>query len=55
VFPVTSALYHWGGQLRVQAPDLLRSPRRLARFVVVATAYLGTVVMTAARPRRTER
>ena len=55
VFPVTSALYNWGTQLRAQAPDLLRSPRRLARFLVVATLYIGTVVMTAARPRPTGR
>jgi glycosyltransferase involved in cell wall biosynthesis/GT2 family glycosyltransferase len=55
LFPVTSALHNWAGQLRAQAPDLLRSPRRLGRFLVVASAYIGTVVMTAARPRRTGR
>ena len=52
VFPVTSALHHWGGQVRAQGPDLVRSPRRLARFLAVASVYIATVVMTAARPRR---
>jgi hypothetical protein len=52
LFPVASALHNWGTQLRNQAPTLVRSPRRLARFVLVATVYIATVVITAARPRR---
>ena len=52
LFPVASALHNWVMQLRAQGPSLVRSPRRLARFVVVASVYIGTVVVTAARPRR---
>jgi len=55
LFPVASALHNWGTQLRAQAPALVRSPRRLARFLLVAAVYIGTVVITAARPRRTGR
>jgi len=51
LFPVTSALHNWGIQLRREWPRLIRSPRRLARFATVAVAYIGTVVVTAARPR----
>ena len=52
LFPVASALHNWGTQLRAQAPQLIRSPRRLVRFSVVAFLYIATVVVTAARPRR---
>lgn len=55
LFPVASALDLWRRQLRAQGPGLLRSPRRLARFAMVASLYIGTVVVTAARPSRTRR
>jgi glycosyltransferase involved in cell wall biosynthesis len=55
VFPVASALHNWRTQLQAEAPQLVRSPRRLARFVLVASAYLATVFATAARPRRVAR
>ena len=53
LFPITSALHNWRTLLWAQAPGLVRSPRRLARFVLVATVYIATVVVTAAWPRRT--
>jgi GT2 family glycosyltransferase len=52
LFPLTSALHNWRLQFRHQSPDLLRSPRRLARFLLVSGAYLGTVMLTIARPER---
>jgi GT2 family glycosyltransferase len=59
VFPIVGALYHWARQLRTEAPALLRSPRRLARFAAVAGVYIGTVVVTSVAPgaprRPTER
>jgi GT2 family glycosyltransferase len=55
LFPVASALHNWGTQLRVQGPELVRSPRRLVRFVTVAALYIGTVVLTAARAPRPRR
>jgi GT2 family glycosyltransferase len=55
LFPVASALHNWGTQLRAQAPQLVRSPRRLARFVTVAVLYIGTVLVTAARAPRPRR
>lgn len=50
LFPIVSALYSWTGQFRAQRPRLLRSPRRLARFAVVASLYIGTVIVTALAP-----
>ena len=50
VFPILNALYSWARQFRAQAPQLLRSPRRLARFALVASLYLGTVILTAIVP-----
>lgn len=55
LFPVASALHNWGTQLRAQAPQLVRSPRRLARFFTVAALYIGTVLVTAARTPRKRR
>jgi GT2 family glycosyltransferase len=51
LFPVLSALYSWAGRLRVEAPRLLRSPRRLVRFAVVAIVHIGAVVVTTVMPR----
>ena len=43
-------------RLQAEVPRLLRSPRRLARFGLVASLHLGTVVVSAVTPRgRTER
>jgi GT2 family glycosyltransferase len=51
LFPIVSAAYSWWRRLRAEASRLLRSPRRLARFALVASLHLGTVVMSALRPR----
>jgi GT2 family glycosyltransferase len=55
LFPLASALHGWWVQLKEQAPSLLRSPRRLARFAATAGIYIATVVLTAVRPRRGRR
>jgi glycosyltransferase involved in cell wall biosynthesis len=55
LFPIASALHNWRTQLRAQAPQLARSPRRLARFAIVAAVYIGTVIATAVRAPRQRR
>jgi GT2 family glycosyltransferase len=51
LFPIVSAAYGWRLRLRAEVPRLLRSPRRLARFGLVAGLHLGTVVLSALGPR----
>jgi GT2 family glycosyltransferase len=52
LFPIVSAAYLWARQLRLQGPRLLRSPRRIARFALVASVYMGAVTLSAVVPRR---
>jgi glycosyltransferase involved in cell wall biosynthesis len=55
LFPLSSAVYNWRGQLRRERAGLVRSPRRMLRFTLAALGYLLNVlagtVTTAVRRR----
>jgi glycosyltransferase involved in cell wall biosynthesis len=48
LFPITSAIYGWKARLEAERGSL-RSPRRLARFVVAAAGHLAVVTATTFR------
>jgi glycosyltransferase involved in cell wall biosynthesis len=45
MFPASSALFGWFTQLRREGPRLLRSPRRLVRFLTAAIGYVLTATV----------